>query len=205
MNIYSKKNSIIHMIDARYKLGLLILLILLQIILPLEYGALFFLFTLLIYRLSSLSILKLIRLHSYLLVLPLFPALVRLLTQTGKVELLGVLVPANIYFALHNFFFAFSIVFLPLIFALTTSPAQIASTLQSFGLSKRLSFLFSLSFISVPFIMRKIHKTYLAQRCRGCSSFSIIAIIIPVLHACFRKARRLSLSLSARGFEASRL
>ncbi|MEM4555103.1 MAG: energy-coupling factor transporter transmembrane component T [Candidatus Anstonellaceae archaeon] len=205
MDFYSKKNSLFHLMDARYKLALLFLLVLLQIFLPLHYGAALFLSTILLYQISSVSILRLIRTHPYLLLLPLFTALVRLIIERGAVDFFGIAIPANLYFALHNFFFAFSIVFLPLIFALTTSPAQIASALQFFGLSRKLAFLFSLSFISIPFIMRKIRKTYIAQKCRGCSPFFILAIMLPVLHACFRKARRLSLSLSARGFDASSL
>ncbi|MCX8196874.1 MAG: hypothetical protein N3G80_00970 [Candidatus Micrarchaeota archaeon] len=201
---FQKKISLVHQIDARAKLAFVLLIISLQIILPLEYSIFFFALTAFLFHLSSISLAGFIRKNYFLLFLPLAPSLVRLFFEKGTISIFGVFFPKAIYASFLNFLFLFSLVFIPLLFSLTTPPSKISEALRFFGLSKRLSFAFSLAFLSIPFFLRKLRKSIIAQKCRGCS-YHIFGLLLPLLHACFKKAKKLSLSLAARGFDASSL
>jgi energy-coupling factor transporter transmembrane protein EcfT len=204
MQLYCKKESFFHSLDARIKLALLFFLLLLQIFLPLDYGLAMFALVFLLYYLSGISLPGFAASHRFLLILPLLPALVRVVFEKGTVEAYGMVLPSGIYYGALNFLFLFSLVLMPILFGLTTPPAKIASALRFFGMPPRLSFMFSIAFVSVAYVSKKAHKTLLAQRCRG-SPASPAALLLPVLHACFRRSRKMSLSLAARGFDASEL
>ncbi len=204
MQLYCKNESFFHSLDARIKLALLSFLLLLQIFLPLDYGLAMLALVFLLYHLSGISLIRFAAGHKFLLILPILPALVRMIFEKGTVLAYGMVLPSGIYYGALNFFFLFSLVFTPILFGLTTPPAKISIALRFFGMPPRLSFMFSIAFVSIAYISKKAQKTLLAQRCRG-SVANPASLLLPVLHACFRRSHKMSLSLAARGFDATKL
>ena len=74
-------------------------------------------------------------------------------------------------------------------------------SLRFYGMPKRWAFIFSVAFVSVAYIRKKAERTLAAQRARGCNR-NALALMLPVLHSCFRRARTMAFSMAARGFDA---
>jgi len=198
---YVKKKSIVHSLDARAKLALLALFMLAQIFAPLSYAPLFFAVTLALYAFARMDFLEVVKSRKALLLLPLIPSLARIFFETGWANVMGVAVPLGIVNGSLNFVFLLSLVYTPLLFALTTAPSQISSALRFYGMPKRWAFIFSVAFVSVAYIRKKAERTLAAQRARGCKR-NILALMLPVLHSCFLRARTMAYSMAARGFDA---
>jgi energy-coupling factor transporter transmembrane protein EcfT len=135
-----------------------------------------------------------------LLAIPLIPSLLRALFEPGWVQFAGATLPLGIYNGALNFLFLCSLVYTPLLFALTTLPSEISSSLRFYGMPKRWAFIFSIAFVSVSYIQKKAQSTLFAQRARGARQ-NALSIMLPVLHSCFRRARTMSLSMASRGFD----
>jgi len=198
---YVKKKSMVHALDARAKLALLAVFMLLQVFAPLPYAPLFFAVTLALYAFARMDFLEAVESRKALLLLPLIPSLLRVLFEKGTVEVAGMLLPAGMVNGSLNFLFLCSLVYTPLLFALSTAPSQISLALRFYGMPKRWAFIFSVAFVSVAYIRKKTERTLAAQRARGCRS-NVLALMLPVLHSCFRRAKTMSLSMAARGFDA---
>ena len=198
---YVKKKSIVHSLDVRLKLALLALFMLAQVFAPLSFAPLFFAITLALYSFARIDFLEVVKSRKALLLLPVIPSLLRLLFEKGSVQFAGMLLPAGVVNGSLNFVFLCSLVYTPLLFALTTAPSQISGALRFYGMPKRWAFIFSIAFVSVAYIRKKAERTLAAQRARGCRR-NALALMLPVLHSCFRRARTLSLSMASRGFDA---
>jgi len=198
---YVKKKSPVHLLDARAKLALLALFMLAQIFAPLGYAPLFLALTLALYALARIDFFEVVKSRRVLLLIPLIPSLLRLLFEKGSVEIAGMLLPAGMVNGSLNFIFLCSLVYTPLLFALSTAPSQISSALRFYGMPRRWAFIFSVAFVSVAYIRKKAERTIAAQRARGCRQ-NALALMLPVLHSCFRRARTLSYSMASRGFDA---
>ncbi|MFA6214680.1 MAG: energy-coupling factor transporter transmembrane component T [Candidatus Micrarchaeia archaeon] len=198
---YTKKKSLMHSLDARAKLALLFLFMALQVAAPLSLAPVFFLATLALFALARLDFADEVRRRRALLLIPLVPSLIRVFFEQGAVQAFGMAMPAGIYNGALNFIFLFSLVYTPLLFALSTAPSQISSALRFFGMPKRLAFIFSVAFVSVAYIKKKAERTLAAQRARG-SGGNALSLMLPVLHSCFGRARTMALSMAARGFDA---
>jgi energy-coupling factor transporter transmembrane protein EcfT len=198
---YVKKKSLVHALDARAKLALLALFMLAQIFAPLPFAPLFFALTLAVYSFARINFLEVVKSRKALLLLPLIPSLLRVLFERGSVEIAGMLLPAGAVNGALNFIFLCSLVYTPILFALTTAPSQISSALRFYGMPKRWAFIFSVAFVSVAYIQKKARGTLAAQRARGCKR-NALALMLPVLHSCFRRARTMAYSMAARGFDA---
>jgi biotin transport system permease protein len=198
---YSRKNSIVHALDARAKLALLAAFMLLQIFAPLQYAPIFFLATLALYALAKLDFFEVVNQRRPLLLVPLVPSLLRAMFEAGTAQVAIVALPAGIVNGALNFIFLCSLVYTPILFALTTAPSQISSALRAYGMPRRFAFIFSVAFVTVSFIRKKAGITLAAQRARG-SNKNALALMLPILHSCFRRARTMSLSMAARGFDA---
>ncbi len=198
---YQRKKSIVHSLDVRLKLALLALFMLAQVFAPLSFAPLFFAITLALYSFARIDFLEVVKSRKALLLLPLIPSLLRLLFEKGSVAVAGMLLPAGMVNGTLNLVFLCSLVYTPLLFALTTAPSQISGALRFYGMPKRWAFIFSIAFVSVAYIRKKAERTLAAQRARGCRRNSL-ALMLPVLHSCFRRARTLSLSMASRGFDA---
>jgi len=198
---YVKKESIAHSLDARAKLALLGAFMLLQIFAPLAYAPLFFAITLALYAFARIDFLEVVKSRKSLLLIPLIPSLARALLEGGQVAFAGMLLPAGLVNGSLNFIFLCSLVYTPLLFALTTAPSQISSALRFYGMPKRWAFIFSVAFVSVAYIQKKAERTLAAQRARGCRR-NALALMLPVLHTCFRRARTMAYSMASRGFDA---
>ena len=198
---YSRKKSMVHTLDARLKLALLFLFMAAQVFAPLSVAPIFFLATLAIYALASLDFFDVVSHRRSLLLIPFVPAIIRVLFEGGAVQIAGFALPAGIYNGALNFIFLLSLVYTPLLFALTTAPSQISGALRWYGMPKRYAFIFSVAFVSVAYIQQKAKRTLAAQRARGCSR-NALALMLPVLHSCFRRARTMALSMASRGFDA---
>ena len=198
---YLKKKSLVHALDARAKLALLAAFMLAQIFAPLSLAPLFLAITLLLYALARIDFLEVVKSRKFLLLLPLLPSLIRLVFEKGTVEVAGVLLPAGVVNGSLNFIFLCSLVYTPILFALSTAPSQISGALRFYGMPRRWAFIFSVAFVSIAYIRKKAERTLAAQRARGCRQ-NVLALMLPVLHSCFRRAKTMSLSLAARGFDA---
>ncbi|MCX6770828.1 MAG: energy-coupling factor transporter transmembrane component T [Candidatus Micrarchaeota archaeon] len=198
---YVKKESSVHSLDARAKLALLAAFMLAQIFAPLPYAPLFFAATIAFYALARIDFLEVVLARKALLLLPLIPSLLRLLFEKGTVEIAGMAMPQGILNGCLNFVFLFSLLYTPLLFALTTAPSQVSLALRFYGMPKRWALIFSVAFVSVSYIQRKAERTLVAQRARG-SSGNALALMLPILHSCFRRARTMACSMAARGFDA---
>jgi len=228
---YVKKKSLVHSLDARIKLALLGAFMLAQIFAPLSFAPLFFAITLALYAFARIGFLEVVRSRKALLLLPLIPSLIRLLFEKGTVDATGMLtqmgallqanvmvpmgvlvpvevllptsmlLPAGIVNGSLNFIFLCSLVYTPLLFALTTAPSQISGALRFYGMPKRWAFIFSVAFVSVAYIKKKAERTLAAQRARGCRR-NVLALMLPVLHSCFQRAKTMAYSMAARGFDA---
>ena len=198
---YVKKKSVVHSLDVRLKLALLALFMLAQVFAPLSFAPLFFAITLALYSFARIDFLEVVKSRKALLLLPVIPSLLRLLFEKGSVQFAGMLLPAGVVNGSLNFVFLCSLVYTPLLFALTTAPSQISGALRFYGMPKRWAFIFSIAFVSVAYIRKKAERTLAAQRARGCRR-NALALMLPVLHSCFRRARTLSLSMASRGFDA---
>lgn len=194
----------LYSLDARAKLLILALIIILQIFLPLEAALPLFLAVLLLYFFSGISMLRLISQNRFLLLIPLFPALGRALLEQGAAMAFGVAVPLGIYNGALHFLFLSSLVFLPFWFSLTTGAHEAAAALRFYGMPKRWAFIFSLASVSAPQILKKAHRAIAAQKARG-GGRNALAYLLPVLHFCFQRAGKMSLSISARGFDAENI
>ena len=198
---YVKKKSPVHTLDARLKLALLALFMLAQIFAPLPFAPLFLAATLALYSFARIDFLEVVKSRKALLLLPLIPSLLRLLFEKGSVEFAGAMLPAGAVNGGLNFIFLCSLVYTPLLFALSTAPSQISGALRAYGMPKRWAFIFSVAFVSVAYIKKKAERTIAAQRARGCRR-NALALMLPVLHSCFRRARTMAYSMAARGFDA---
>ena len=198
---YVKKESLAHALDARAKLALLGAFMLAQIFAPLSFAPLFLAITLALYAFARMDFLEVVKSRKALLLLPLIPSLARVLFEAGTVEVAGIVLPLGIINGALNFIFLCSLVYTPLLFALTTAPSQISGALRFYGMPKRWAFIFSIAFVSVAYIKKKAERTLAAQRARGCRR-NALALMLPVLHSCFRRARTMAYSMAARGFDA---
>jgi len=198
---YIKKKSWVHALDVRVKLALLSAFMLAQIFAPLPYAPLFFAATLVFYALAGIDFLEVVASRKVLLLIPLIPSLVRLLFEPGWAAVMGYAVPLGVLDGALNFIFLCSLVYTPLLFALSTAPSQISGALRFYGMPKRWAFIFAVAFVSVSYIRKKAERTLAAQRARGCRQ-NVLALMLPVLHSCFRRAKTMSLSMAARGFDA---
>ncbi|MFA6328545.1 MAG: energy-coupling factor transporter transmembrane protein EcfT [Candidatus Micrarchaeia archaeon] len=198
---YVKKKSLAHALDARAKLALLAVFMMAQIFAPLSFALLFFAATLALYAVARIDFLEVVRSRKAVLLLPLVPSLVRVLFEGGAVEVAGMMMPAGIVNGSLNFVFLCSLVYTPILFALTTAPSQISSALRFYGMPRRWAFIFSIAFVSIAYIRKKAERTMAVQRARGCRR-NALALMLPVLHSCFRRARTMACSMAARGFDA---
>ena len=198
---YVRKKSFVHSLDARAKLALLAAFMLAQVFAPLPFAPLFLAATLALYAFAGMDFFDVAGNRKALLLLPLIPSLLRLIFEKGTVEVAGALVPAGIWNGSLNFIFLCSLVYTPLLFALSTAPSQISGALRFYGMPKRWAFIFSVAFVSVSYIQKKAGRTLAAQRARGCRQ-NAFALMLPVLHSCFLRARTMAYSMAARGFDA---
>ncbi len=198
---YKNGKSAVHSLDVRLKLALLAAFMLAQIFAPLSLAPAFMAATLGLYLLARVDFVEVVRSRKALLLLPLIPSLIRVFFETGWTDFLGIAVPLGIHNGALNFLFLCSLLYTPLLFALTTAPSQISAALRFYRMPKRWAFIFSVAFVSVNYIKRKAERTLAAQRARGCKS-NALALMLPVLHSCFLRAKTMSLSMAARGFDA---
>jgi len=198
---YVKKKSPMHSLDTRAKLALLAVFMLAQVFAPLSFAPLFFAATVALYALAGMDFLEVVKSRKALLLLPIMPSLLRVLFEGGAVEVAGMLLPAGIANGALNFIFLCSLVYTPLLFALTTAPSQISGALRFYRMPKRWASIFSIAFVSVAYIKKKADRTLAAQRARGCRR-NALALMLPVLHSCFLRARTMAHSMAARGFDA---
>jgi len=190
---YRNGKSAVHCLDARAKLALLAAFMLAQILSPLSLAPAFIAATLALYLLAGVDFVEVARSRKALLLIPLIPSVLRIFIEGGT--MLGIMNGTL------NFLFLCSLVYTPLLFALTTPPSQISEALRFYRMPKRWAFIFSVAFVSINYVKKKAERTLAAQRARGCRR-NALALMLPVLHSCFRRARTMALSMAARGFDA---
>jgi energy-coupling factor transporter transmembrane protein EcfT len=198
---YRKGRSAVHSLDARAKLALLAAFMLAQVFSPLTLAPAFMAATLALYLAAGVDFVEVAGSRRALLLIPLIPSLIRVFFESGTVSLAGIAVPLGIWNGSLNFLFLCSLVYTPLLFALSTPPSQVSWALRFYGMPKRWAFIFSVAFVSIAYVKRKAERTLAAQRARGCGK-NALALMLPVLHSCFRRAKTMSLSMAARGFDA---
>lgn len=198
---YIHKDTVMHKIDSRIKLPVFIFFMFLQIILPIDYSIFALFLIAAVFYISGFNIIRITAENPYILLIALIPSAFRFFMESGYTIVFGFLIPKSIYYSVLNFAYVYSLFFTAALFTLTTTPANINNALVFYGMPKRLSFIFMISFNSIHFIFKKAKAVIIAQKARGCEK-NIIAILVPILHSCFKRARVLSWSLTSRGFDS---
>ena len=116
---YRSGKSAVHGLDARLKLALLAAFMLAQILSPLPLAPAFMAATLALYLLAGVDFVEVARGRKAMLIIPLIPSLLRAFFEPGSAAIFGIAVPLGIQNGSLNFIFLCSLVYTPLLFALS--------------------------------------------------------------------------------------
>ena len=193
---YFPAQSLLHSLDARAKIIALIALTALFVFLPLAYSALALPFALALWVTSRIPLRKILE-QKFLLLVALAPFVFRLAYE--KSFYVGALASA------FNACYALGIILLAELFVFTTRNADARRALLFFRVPKRVAFEFALALQALPLLQEKVLRVRIAQQSRGGRTRDSFALLNPVLHGIFLRARKLAIALESRGFDAERL
>lgn len=197
---YRQGESFLHGLGTRKKLAALIALSVAGILAPIEWSPAFFLLALGVWRAGFRF--SLLAEYKELFLAGAFVFVVRALLEKGSVAVFSLVVPKGVFLGILNFFYLTGLFVLALAFILSTKPSDLAKALEGI-VSKKNAFLLVVALQAVPVLQAKALKVKIAQQSRG--STSLFAFLTPLLNSVFYRARKLGLSLEARGFDPSRL
>ncbi len=190
---YRKGSSFLHSLDPRVKLFWLILLSLFLVFLRAPAIAISAtLANLILLQLSGITPADFWKDMRGILIFALIPIPLQLLA-VGSLQL-GILNSLILINLLSSAF----------LFISTTKAGSLIGALSWFRVPPSLSFAIALSLSFIPILQDDLHKARVAQAARGgrlTKPSSVIPTIIPLFHGIFSRARTLSISLDARGFD----
>jgi energy-coupling factor transporter transmembrane protein EcfT len=193
---YFPARSALHSLDARAKIIALAALITLFVFLSLAFAALALPFALALWLAAKIPFRKIAE-QKFLLLVALAPFAFRLAYEKTFYD--GALAGAL------NACYALGVILLAELLVFTTRNAQFRAALLYFGLPKRVAFAFSLALQSIPLLQERVLRVRVAQQSRGARRRDAFALLAPVLHGVFARAKKLSIALEARGFDAEKL
>ncbi len=192
MIAYKKGSSALHFLDARIKLlwlaGFSLILVFIRIPEVALAAAIINLFLLQISEITPQTFWKEMK---GLLLFAFIPVPLQLLA-TG-----------SIYLGLLNSLILINLLASAFLFISTTRIRALIDALLWLRVPAQLTFSLALAFSFMPLLEDELHKARVAQAARGGSltrPSSVLPMVIPVLHGIFLRARKLSISLDARGF-----
>ena len=193
MIAYRKGNSLLHSLDPRVKLLWLVLLSLLLVFLRVPIVAFSAtIANLLLLQLSGITPADFWKEMRGVLLFALIPIPLQLLA-VGSLQL-----------GLLNSLILINLLSSAFLFISTTKVGPLIGALSWFRVPPSLSFAIALSLSFIPLLQDDLHKARIAQAARGGSlkkPVSVLPMVIPFFHGIFSRAKTLSISLDARGFD----
>jgi energy-coupling factor transport system permease protein len=192
---YDKKNTLLHRMDARLKLILLIAVNLaLFASVDLMHVAVLSVVVLLAYAIARINPLR--------GMMDLGPAWVFAVLPLLLIFLFGEPVGKAVAIAVRIIFVLLSGV----LFIYTTKQQEIARSLAYFKVPAAVALMLIMAFRFIPVLQQEVHRVRAAQMARGYErSWLVVPILVPVLHRIFARARWLGMSMDARGFDIEKI
>lgn len=187
--------SALHVLDARAKIIALLAFTALFVLLPLAYSALALPFALMLWAASRVPPRKILE-QKFLLLVAFIPFFFRLAYEKNF--------EAGALAGTLNACYALGIILLAELFIFTTRNAEARRALLFFRVPKRVAFEFALALQALPLLQEKVLRVRIAQQARGARKRDSFALLNPVLHGVFLRARKLAVALESRGFDAER-
>jgi energy-coupling factor transporter transmembrane protein EcfT len=187
--------SALHSLDARAKIVALAALVALLVSLPLEVAAFALPLALTLWRVARLPLLKIFE-QKFLLLIALAPFAFRFAYENSFAR--GVAAGAL------NACYAVGVILLAELLVFTTRNAALRAALVWFRLPKRVAFVFALALQSLPLLQNRVVRVRAAQQSRGARRRDSLALLAPVLHGVFLRARKLAVAIESRGFNAEK-
>ncbi len=185
--------------DARLKIILLVLAILLLVWLPLGYSVFFFIAAIAIMSAGGISAIGYVKKNAALVIFCLAPLVIRLFIEQSPAYLAGYLVPLGLVHGAQNSLYLLSILLFAHIFIETTAPFRAKEALSALGMPKRYAMMLAISFGYRRYIEEKVKKARLAQAARGVKN-NAFSLLVPTLNSSFSRSKTLALTLASRGF-----
>ncbi len=193
---YFPAKSALHSLDSRAKIIALAALIALLVFLPLAYASLALPLALALWLASKIPFAKLVK-QKFLLLVAFVPFVFRLAYEKS--------LAAGVVAGSLNACYALGIILLAELLVFTTRNAALRDALLYFRVPKRIAFMFALALQSLPLMQERVLRVRAAQQSRGARRRDSLALLAPVLHGVFLRARKLAVALESRGFDAEKL
>lgn len=189
---YSTGNSTLHKAKAKTKIRAFFTLTLAAAILPFEYAALLLPFALFLHAISKTPLERTAWKAVAALALFAFAMQIVFRPQNG------------VYYGILNAAYVSGVLLLAGLLLITTKPGDLRDALMQMGLPKKHAFMLTIALEAVPLLQAKAEKVRMAQNARG-SERKLMPMLVPLLHSLFERAKKLSISLEARGFSPEKL
>lgn len=170
------------------KLASYLVLALSLILLPFSYSLAFLPVLFLPFAAARFNLFDELAARKFLLLLPLFTFLARLLFGGTLAD------------AVLNAVYLLDFLGLSLLLLLSTTAVQLRDGLLLFRLPRTLVFLLELALQSLPLFEERLRRVRVAQASRG-GGRNALPLLVPFLHQLFDRARTLAVSLESRGFK----
>jgi len=110
----------------------------------------------------------------------------------------------GVYYGILNAAYVSGVILLAGLLITTTKPGDLRDALMQLGLPKKHAFMLTIALEAIPLLQAKAEKVRMAQNARG-SERKLMPMLVPLLHSLFERAKKLSISLEARGFSPEKL
>jgi len=188
-------NSSIHRVDARVKILYLAFLLLilvtkgsLEVILPFSFV------TLLLYRVSGISLVQPLKDLGKGWLFIMLPIPLHMLVNPG----------AGLYFGVVSSLFLLNMILISLLNIYTTEIKSLLQALVFFKVPSELAFMLTISIRFLPLMQEQMTRIKVSQALRGYETKSLslpMPLIVPLMHSSLKRAMQLAISLESRGFD----
>ncbi len=194
MLAYKGNSTLIHSVDARVKIVLLLFLVGALLAFPrAEVAISVFVFVVLLYFVSRISLFEMFGELKFFWMIILLPIVIHaFFTKEG------------ILYGFARSIVLFDLSALTFLLIYTTELKKILRALVFFKLPRTLAFALTTSIRFISVLQRELERIKIAQASRGHefkNVFSSIPLFVPLFHSVFRRALELSMSLEARAFD----
>ncbi|MEM0475221.1 MAG: energy-coupling factor transporter transmembrane component T [Candidatus Norongarragalinales archaeon] len=193
---YYPAKSFLHSLDCRAKIIALAVLIALFVALPLTYSAIALPFALSLWLAARIPFKKIFK-QKFLLLVALASFAFRLAYEKSFYN--------GVVAGVFNACYALGIILLAELLVFTSRNTALRKALLWLRLPKRIAFAFSLALQALPSLQDKALRVRIAQQSRGVRRRDSLALLAPVLHGVFTRAKKLSIALESRGFDAEKI
>ncbi len=200
---YRAGNGKLHSLGAKAKLACLFALTLAAIALPFEFAALFLPLGIALLMAAGIPLGE--AGWKTMAVAAALVFAVRAAFQPGEITAFGLVrTTKGVYYGFLNAAYLAGMLLLVEVFVKTTRPSELARGLAEAGLPRKIAFSFSIALQALPQLQEKMARVRTAQTARG-GGKNFSALLLPLLHAIFRRARKMAIALESRGFNPDKL